>query len=448
MPAPLRAFYTGSGTDSRKLNEQTSRHKNGPDAHQHRPANLIEPMSQSQDKNTLSPAGIIAAATTDAKRLSSLPPPVAEGATTGTGQPNWAAILEAARVRPTDEIEEDIVCLAIEKDGKEYTFGTMSNISTVTGRAKAKKTFAVSFAVAAAVGSILVLDRIRGKLPANKQTVLYFDTEQSRNQVLRVVKRICRLCDIADPPNLIVYAFPAFTHDDRLKAIDFAINNTPGIGLVIIDGVKDLAVDPVMESDQAAHVMTHLLQWSHTLNIHILCVLHQNKGDANVRGHLGTEIVNKSETVLSVTRDSTDKEISHVEPMFTRNQEFEPFCFRIDESGLPVLVEDEQYSPQRETGRSNRSNRPPRPDPDSMPLDTVLAILSRALSQESPLRYSPLRTAVQEAAEFAGFPLAKSRAETFIERAVKQNHLVKFKPEESKYPAYQLPEELPHLLPS
>ncbi len=396
-------------------------------------------MSLLQDKSTLSPKHIIAAVTTDAKRLSSLPPPVAEGVTTETGQFDWAALLETARVRPTDEIEQEPVCLTIEKDGKEYVFGSMGNISTITGRAKAKKTFVVSFAVGAAVGPILILGRVRGKLPADQPTVLLFDTEQSRYHVLKVIKRICRLCDIADPPNLIVYALRAYAPNDRLKAIDYAINNTPGIGLVVIDGVRDLAVDPVMESDQASHIMTHLLQWTERLNIHILCVLHQNKGDTNVRGHLGTEIVNKSETVLSVTRDSTDKEISHVEPTYTRNQEFEPFCFRVDDSGLPVLVEDEQYSPQREASRPGaRSTRSTKPDPDTMPLEMFSTILSRALSQDSPLRYGKLLTAVQESAEFAGFPLAKSRAEFFIVRAVKQNHLEKFKPEKSKYPVYRL----------
>lgn len=404
---------------------------------------LTGPMSLSQDKNTLSPEQIITAVADDADRLNALSPPTPRSVTNKPGHPDWAAILETARVRPTDEIEEDIVCLSIKQDGKTFSFGTSGNISTVTGRAKAKKTFAVSSAIAAAIGVNAIL-QFCGHLPANKGAVLLFDTEQSHYHVLKVVKRICRLCGVDNPPNLIIYALRGLHPDDRLKAVDYAINHTPNLGLVVIDGVRDLAVDPVMESEQASQIITHLLRWSEQLSIHLICVLHQNKGDTNLRGHLGTEIVNKSETVISITRDSSDKEVSHVEPVYARNQEFEPFSFRIDEYGLPVLVDGEQYSPQRETGHpGNRSKRPPKPDPDTMPIDVVSNILSRALSTDSLLMYAQLRTAVQEAAEFAGFPLAKSRAEAFIERAVKQKHLVKFKPEGNKYPAYRLPDHQP-----
>ena len=39
-------------------------------------------------------------------------------------------------------------------------------------------------------------------------------------------------------------------------------------------------------------------------DLHIHCVLHLNKGDNNVRGHIGTEMSNKAETVLVINKDN------------------------------------------------------------------------------------------------------------------------------------------------
>lgn len=350
-------------------------------------------------------------------------------------------ILASSRVRPTDTVDEDPACLIIQKDGKDSIVGTMGNLSTVAGRAKAKKTFAVSFAVAAAVASTLILNRIKGQLPAGKHVVLFFDTEQSRHHVLRVIKRICRLCGIDDPPNLVIYSLRPYSPQDRLKAIDYAVNNTPNLGLVVIDGVRDLAVDPVLDAEQASQIMTHLLQWTDRLNIHIMCVLHQNKSDTNLRGHIGTELVNKSETVISVTRDSKDKEISHVEAEYCRNREFDPFSFSVDDSGLPHLVENGDFTSDRNVrGRFGKQGlkKPDLPTADSMTPETVTTILGRAFSHDAHLRYSQLLAAINEACEFLGTSLSKNRAEAFITRMLKGSYIVKFKPEKSRYEVYQL----------
>ena len=68
--------------------------------------------------------------------------------------------------------------------------------------------------------------------------------------------------------------------------------------------------------------------------------MHQNKSDNNARGHIGTELINKAETVLSVTKNQQDNDISIVEAQQCRNREPNPFAFEINEDGLPVLVEN------------------------------------------------------------------------------------------------------------
>jgi hypothetical protein len=41
-----------------------------------------------------------------------------------------------------------------------------------------------------------------------------------------------------------------------------------------------------------------LMQWTGEKNIRIQTVLHLNKGDDNARGHIGTELNNKAESLL------------------------------------------------------------------------------------------------------------------------------------------------------
>jgi hypothetical protein len=87
------------------------------------------------------------------------------------------------------------------------------------------------------------------------------------------------------------------------------------------------------------------MQWTDERQIHIHTVLHLNKGDDNTRGHLGTELNNKAETVLQIVKDMFDRDISSICATYIRDVEFEPFAFRINASSLPELIND--YQPKR-----------------------------------------------------------------------------------------------------
>ena len=63
--------------------------------------------------------------------------------------------------------------------------------------------------------------------------------------------------------------------------------------------------------------------------------MHQNKGDLNPRGHLGTEAMNKAETVAATTKSDN---VTVVTCEQARNIEFEPFAFEIID-GLPVITD-------------------------------------------------------------------------------------------------------------
>jgi hypothetical protein len=217
--------------------------------------------------------------------------------------------------------------------------GTLGNFSVIIGKAKAKKSFFINIAVSTALSNDLILDRFKSDLPSDKNEVVYFDTEQGKYHVQKAVKRICTQINQPEPENLHTYYLRSFKPSERLEFIENEIYSNDKIGLVVIDGIKDL-VTSINDEEQATNIASKLLKWSEERNIHIVTVLHQNKSDTNARGHIGTELINKAETVLEVAKAENDSNISIVTPQQCRNIEPEVFAFEINEFGIPIIAEN------------------------------------------------------------------------------------------------------------
>ena len=215
-------------------------------------------------------------------------------------------------------------------------FGTLGNFSLVIGKAKSRKTFFLTSLVAAATSSTEI-NNFRSELPENHNGVQYIDTEQGNYHISRVDDRIARLKN-ATSNNFEIHALRAARTAERLKYVEECISNCKNLGLVIIDGIRDL-VNDINCPKEATEMSDKLLRLTADYNIHIVVVLHQNKGNEHARGHLGTELQNKAETVVSVTVHPKDKELSVVELEMSRNKPFDEFGFRIDFSGLPQLAD-------------------------------------------------------------------------------------------------------------
>ena len=253
-------------------------------------------------------------------------------------------LLRGSKISHTEIIKKPISVWELKNTNTETydTIATLGDFSVISGKPKSKKTFASLFAVSSALTDGVILDRFRATLPKEQNKVLYFDTEQSKYHVQLSLKRILKLSNLKELDNLEVYGLRKFSPSERLEIIDYAINNTKNLGFVVIDGVRDL-VTSINDESEACKVTSKLLKWTEEKNIHIMTVLHQNKGDDNLRGHLGTEILNKAQTVINVKVDSNNKDVSIVEAGATRDKAFEPFAFSIDSDGLPYLVDEHEF---------------------------------------------------------------------------------------------------------
>jgi hypothetical protein len=246
-------------------------------------------------------------------------------------------------LRITDEIKEEPVCFKFKDEEQSSVFGTLGNISTLIGKAKARKTTAAALFVANALTNENK-NYINADFPEDKRTCIYIDTEQGKFHAQKNLNRIIRLARLPlekQPENLYYFTLRPLSPDQRIKAIEFMINKIPNIGLLIIDGVRDL-VSSINDENESTKVLQYLLKWSEIKQIHIINILHQNKGNEDARGHLGTELVNKSESVIEVLKD---EDFSIIKPKSVRDIEFKPFAFYINSIGLPEAAED--YSPNQ-----------------------------------------------------------------------------------------------------
>ena len=289
----------------------------------------------------------------------------------------------------------------------DSVLGTLGNFSVSIGKAKSKKTFNVSAMIAAALSNGSVL-HYRAQFPEDKRFILYFDTEQGQIHCQKVLKRLTKLLNLpedADPDNLLMVALRKYDPNTRVAIIEALIGTMPNVGLVVIDGVRDLLYD-INNPHEATAISSLLMRLTFDKQIHIHTILHQNKGDENARGHIGTELNNKAESVIKVEVDKDDKSISVVESVLSRDRDFEPFAFCINEDILPELVED--YSPT-EKG-PGRPKKPPFDPYFDISESVHRSALEVAFKDGSIGKYQDLRDKLQEGYESQGIKMNHNKA--------------------------------------
>lgn len=217
---------------------------------------------------------------------------------------------------------------------------TPGNLSAIVGAPKSKKTFLTT----ALIGSMLAW-RKRGRAFENVgtqllQRVLWLDTEQSKSHVRKVVERLHTIIgyhpseEFPMDVRLTMVTLRELEPQLRLEALVEEVELLRP-SFVVVDGIADLQrnTNDLEESDR---LVNRLMALSTLYDCHILCVLHANPGTDKARGHLGSSLQRKAETVIYVHKVG---ERSIVEPQFCRNEPFERFAFMVDKEGIPILAE-------------------------------------------------------------------------------------------------------------
>lgn len=313
------------------------------------------------------------------------------------------AYIDESVISVTGTYEQSASVLMVD----DSIIGTLGNFSASIGKAKSKKTFNVSAITAAALINGTVL-HYRACFPEDKRKILYIDTEQGKNHCKKVLDRILKLAGLpedSDADNLKMLALRKYSPEVRLAITEQAIGMIPDLGLVIIDGIRDFVYD-INSPGESTDVISRLMRWTDDRQIHIHTVLHQNKNDEHARGHVGTELNNKAETVMQIEPDNDDKSISVVEVIHSRDREFEPFAFRVNDDSLPELVES--YQPQK-----RQPGRPPKEPFDpykEIPEDSHRSALNAAFEDGNISGYNGYLERLKEGYGRQGIKLGYNKA--------------------------------------
>lgn len=263
---------------------------------------------------------------------------------------NLKELFHKSVLKADHEFEAPPVCLKIAGEFGDQIFSTLGNFSTIIARPKVGKTTFTAIAVTALLTEKNSL-KIIPTVPEKKKKILWIDTEQGKPECVKIIRFISKMVNGNEkhhPENLYYLSLRPYNSKQRIELINFAINTLENLFFVVIDGVRDL-VSSINDEREATKIADYLLKWSEEKNIHILTILHQNKGDANARGHLGTELMNKAEAVAKLIRDENNgTRLTIVEPEFSRHKDFEPFAYSIDDLGN-IYDEDatKGYQPEK-----------------------------------------------------------------------------------------------------
>jgi hypothetical protein len=260
--------------------------------------------------------------------------------------------INESRVKHDEIIASTETLLWFKKeDGNLVNVLTRGNISAIIGKAKSRKTFCNTI-----LSTALIKGSIFNKIVCSqkkKLKVVYFDTEQGRRRAQKVLKRIVEMSGNTEQIDMI--SMRPYSTIERVLIIEEYMN-THKPDVAFIDGIRDLIQD-FNNLTQSTELMTSLLRWSEIHDCHISCVLHMNKADGNARGHLGSELMNKSESVLIIEMVEGSK-YSSVKPGFMRDGDFESWQFTIID-GLPVVCGFEhEFNPDQRI-ESNKNEQLP-----------------------------------------------------------------------------------------
>lgn len=167
----------------------------------------------------------------------------------------------------------------------------------------------------------------------DKYKVLLFDTEQSMRDIQVGCQRALQFAGLPTDKNDVrfqPYYLRPLSIEERKRTIEDAVEaEHPDI--IFIDGIRDLLKD-FNNLDQSGDLIQWLLHLTAEYGCTVVCILHQNKGreDTNMRGHLGTELVNKVSDCFEVSKKDGKFIVSCV---VSRHLTAPDFAFSINAEG-------------------------------------------------------------------------------------------------------------------
>lgn len=218
-------------------------------------------------------------------------------------------------------------------------FGTFGNISLIKGEEKSRKSFAKSLIIGCSIGGNA--DRFSENIKGHfgNKWIIDIDTEQGEYDAWLNAKRIPDMVGVI-PKNYIHVQLREYTKDERMGYLKWLFEESNlrlNLGMVFMDGYVDFVKD-FNDQSQSSEFTESLMRWSKLTNCHISGILHVNPGQEKSRGHLGTILQQKCETVVMIKSNGDTSDFIRQRG---RGKGFRDFSFGVDENWLPYELEND-----------------------------------------------------------------------------------------------------------
>ena len=250
------------------------------------------------------------------------------------------------------KVDRPPLVISIGYDDKAYggvhyplKFGSLGNISLITGQEKSRKTFVKSLIEACAFGgkSNYYTDTLEIKGYLDNKYVISIDTEQSLYDSVMTAKRVPHMVG-ALPDNYISLMWREKTTKERLQLLEWLYMESEyrkNMGLTFLDGVVDCVQD-FNSLTECKEFTEKLMKYTSVTNSHLCGLLHLNPNSDKIRGHLGTILGQKAEMVMIVENLG---EYSECKCKVVRGgKPFKTFTIRIDDEWMPFISNDAEQN--------------------------------------------------------------------------------------------------------
>jgi hypothetical protein len=207
----------------------------------------------------------------------------------------------------------------------EVPVGSAGNLMAITGSEGSGKSNYLGALLAGTMASEITETDLLGADVArneNQKAVLFYDTEQSEEQLFKNLKQIVRRAKVNAPaPWFRTFGLVGMSRKDRLLSILQSMDRFyyayGGIHMVVIDGIADL-IDGVNDEERSVFLIEELFRLAAIYKTCVVCVLHLSPSGYKLRGHLGSEIQRKAAGILSIEKGD-EKQNSIVKALKVRD---------------------------------------------------------------------------------------------------------------------------------
>ena len=234
--------------------------------------------------------------------------------------------------------------IAFNGEFNPLIFGTFGNISMIKGEEKARKSWLKSLILGCCLGgnSNIYGGEIYGHELQDKY-IVDLDTEQDKYYNWLSANRIPKMVGNPQSPkipdnyiSINLREHSAQIRREYLKWLFMESEYRNKLGVVSIDGYVDM-LDNFNDLVECVEFTQALMSYSTISKSHITGVLHLNPGQDKARGHLGTILQQKCETVV-IIKDMG--ETSLVTCQRGRGKKFKEFSIGVNNDWLPYIVEE------------------------------------------------------------------------------------------------------------